>query len=211
MKKIVKYIFILLVIGLVAYKSIYFEKLSERKRPADQDFDATAYAKQIWNEKLPARLDSAIELISLVKLIERNPNDAFAKYSNAIGIGNYRYSLVKVTGIASIINEDDIVMQVNHASADSLMIINLATEYIYGNSIRDASGLLDIKDFTNTADLNNISEALNKMVRSTVLPAFKKQVKQGDKLEITGAVEFNKEHISFNYLELIPVRIKILQ
>ncbi len=211
MKKIIKYILILLVIGVVGYKSVYFEKLSERKKRPDQHFDAAAYSKQIWDEKLPARLDSAIDLISLVKLIEANPNDAFARYSNAIGIGNYRYSLVKVNGRAALIYEDDIIMQVNHARADSLMIVKLATEYVYGNSIRDASGLVDIKDFTNTTDLNNISEELNKMVRSTVLPAFKKQVKEGDKLEITGAVEFNKEHINFNFLEIIPVRIKILQ
>ena len=90
--------------------------------------------------------------------------------------------------------EDEIIMQINHR--DSLMTVILATEYIYGNAIRDASGLLDIKDFTNTTDLNSISEELNKTVRTRVLPAFKKQVKQGDKIEVTGAVEFNKEHIS---------------
>jgi hypothetical protein len=44
-----------------------------------------------------------------------------------------------------------------------------------------------------------------------VLPSFKKQIKQGDKIEVAGAVEFNKEHISFKSLELIPIRLKILQ
>ena len=125
-----------------------------------------------------------------------------------MGIGNYRYSLVKVTGIAAEIKEDEIIMQTNHG--DSLITVNLATEYVYGNAIRDASGLLDIKDFTNTTDLNSISEELNKTVRNMVLPPFKKLVKQGDKIEATGAIEINKEHIRLTDLELIPVRLKIL-
>ena len=208
MKKIFKYIVILLVIGLVGYKSVYFKKLSELTNSATEKFDADIYSKKLWDEKLPSKLDSAIELTSLVKLIETNPSDAFSKYSNAMGIGNYRYSLVKVSGTASVINDDDIILQFNHA--DSLLSIRLATEYVYGNAIRDASGLVDIKDFTNTTNLNNISEELNKTVRTAVLPAFKKQVKQGDKLEVVAAVEFNKEHINFRDLELIPVRVKIL-
>ena len=125
-----------------------------------------------------------------------------------MAIGNYRYSLVKVIGTVAVINEDDLILQVSHA--DSVMDVKLATEFIYGNAIRDASGLLDIKDFSNTTDLNNISEELNKTVRTTVLPSFKKQVKKGDKIEVTGAVEINQEHTRLNELELIPVRIKIL-
>ena len=80
--------------------------------------------------------------------------------------------LVKLTATAAVINEDEIVLQIAHA--DSLLIARLATEFVYGNAIRDASGLVDIKDFTNTMDLNSISEELNKTVRATVLPSFKK-------------------------------------
>lgn len=208
MQKIIKYILILLAIALVGYKSIYLKKLSEVKNEADEKFDAVAYTKKLWDERLPEKSDSAISLTDLITAIEANPADAFTKHSNAMAIGNYRYSLVKVTGTVAIVNEDDIILQVNHA--DSLMRIKLATEFIYGNAIRDASGLLDIKDFSNTTDLNNISEELNKTVRTAVLPSFKKQVKAGDKIEVTGAIEVNKEHIRLNELELLPVRLKIL-
>src|SRR5688572_11245788 len=145
MNKMIKYLLVLLIIGLVGYKSVYFKRLSEVQKTAEGNFDAVTFSKKLWDEKLPVRLDSALELTSLIKLIEANPVEAFAGYSNAMGIGNYRYSLVKATGVAAAIGEDDISMRFNHA--DSLMTIMLATEYIYGNAIRDASGLLDIKDF----------------------------------------------------------------
>jgi len=208
MKKLVKYILILLLIVLVGYKSVYIKKLSAVKNTAAGIFDAVAFTLKLWDEKLPPKLDSAIDLKQLISAIKTNPPEAFLRYTNAIGIGNYRYGLVRVTGIASVINDDDIIMEV--ANADTTLRLRLATEYIYGNAIRDASKLVDIRDFENTADLNNVSEQLNKKVRSSILPPFKKQVKQGDRIEVTGAVEFNKEHIRFNDLELIPVRLNIV-
>ena len=208
MKKLVKYILILLLIVLVGYKSVYIKKLSAVKNTAAGIFDAVAFTLKLWDEKLPPKLDSAIDLKQLISAIKTNPPEAFLRYTNAIGIGNYRYGLVRVTGIASVINDDDINMEV--ANADTTLRLRLATEYIYGNAIRDASKLVDIRDFANTADLNNVSEQLNKKVRNSILPQFKKQVKQGDRIEATGAIEFNKEHIRFNDIELIPVRLKIL-
>ena len=208
MKKIIKYTLLLLVTGWVGFKSVYIKKLSEVNKIADDKFDPIAFSKKLWDEKLPAKLDSAVSLATLIETLKTNPAEAFARYSNMMGIGNYRYSMVKLTGTAAEINEDEILVQTHYG--DSSINIILATEYVYGNAIRDASGLLDIKDFTNTTDLNNISEELNKTVRTYVLPVFKKQVKQGDKIELTGAVEFNKEHINFKDLELLPVRLKIL-
>ena len=208
MRKLFKYILILLIIGLVGYNSVYIKKLSEVKNTSADGFDALAFTQKLWDEKLSTKLDSAINLKDLIYAIQANPEESFLNYTNALGIGNYRYGLVKVNGVASVINDDDILMEV--AQADTIMRIKLATEYIYGNAIRDASRLIDIRDFTNTSDLNNISEELNKKVRGTILPPFKKQVKQGDKLEVTGAIEFNKAHVRFNDLELIPVRLKIL-
>ncbi len=208
MKRAIKYTLLFLAIALVGYKSVYIKKLSEVNKAADKKFNAATYTKKLWEERLPAKLDSAVSLTNLITAIGINPVDAFSKYSNAMAIGNYRYSLVKVAGTVGVVNEDDIILHVSHA--DSLMTVTLATEYIYGNAIRDASGLLDIKDFNNTTELNNISGELNKTVRTTVLPFFKKQVKVGDKVEATGAVEINKEHVRLSELELFPVRIKIM-
>ena len=209
MKKIYRYLLVVLAIMLVAYHSVYVKKLSEIKQQAGENFDAAAFAKSLWNEKLPSALDSAVDLTTLIGKIEENPADAFSRYSHAMAIGNYRYSLVKLNGTVSAVHEDDIMVKISHA--DSLITVKLATEFIYGNAIRDASGLLDIKNFSNTADLNAISEELNKIVRTEVLPAFKKQVKQGNRIEATGAVEFNREHISFHNLELLPVQLKIAE
>ena len=209
MNRYIKYLLLIVVIGLVAYKSVYVKKLSGMKVATDEKFDAVAFSKKLWDEKLPAKLDSSIELTTFIKKAQGNPADAFSKYTNALGIGNYRYALIKVEGVATNIYEDDITLQIK--LGDSLMAAKIATEFIYGNAIRDASGLVDVKDFPNTMDLNNISEELNKMVRKSVLPPFKAAVRKGDKVIVTGAIEIHKEHIKWNELEIIPVQLQIVQ
>jgi len=209
MNRYIKYLLLIIVIGLVAYKSVYVKRLSEMKVVTDEKFDAATFSKKLWDEKLPAKLGGAVELTIFISAAQANPADAFSKYTNALGIGNYRYAMIKTEGIVTNINEDDITLQTK--MGDSLMIVKLATEFIYGNGIRDASGLVDVKDFPNTMDLNNISEELNKMVRKTVLPPFKATVKKGDKLIVAGAIEIHKEHIKWNDLEIIPVQLQIVQ
>jgi predicted lipoprotein len=204
----IKYSLLIVVVALVAYKSVYFEKLSTRKNKEVISFDVVGFSKKLWEEKMPAKMDSAIDLSILIAAVDKEGEAAINKYTNALAIGNYRYALVKSTATVLEVKEDEVVVSVQHN--DSLLTLNIATEFIYGNAIRDASGLVAVKDFPNTADLNGISEELNKIVRSTVLPAFKASVKSGDKLNIVAAVELNKEHIHWQGMELLPVRIQVV-
>lgn len=209
MKNILKYALLVSIIGLLGYKSIYFKKLSDVKKESNKKFDAKLFSDKLWSDKMPVQMDSAVDLSVLIQAVNADKDAALKRYTNAIGIGNYRYAFIKTTGIVISVNEDD--LQLNLPVGDSLMNAVLATEYIYGNAIRDASGLVDVKDFPNTADLNGISEELNKIIRTTILPSFKASIKKSDTVHITAAVELNKEHIKWNGLELLPVRLQIVQ
>jgi predicted lipoprotein len=195
--------------GLLAYKSVYFEKLSTRKATALNEFDATGFSKKLWDEKMRAKIDSAVQLSTLVDAITKEGETAISKYTNALAIGNYRYALVKLDATVVEVKEDEVILTTVHN--DSLLTVNLATEFIYGNAVRDASGLVQVKDFPNTNDLNGISEALNKIIRSSVLPSFKTSVKNVDRINLVAAIELNKEHILWQGIELLPVRIQIVK
>lgn len=208
MNKYIKYSLLLAVILLLAYNSVYFKKLSEVKAVAPDKFDAGSFTKKLWDEKLPARLDSAVDLAALITAIEAQPQDALNKYTNALAIGNYRYAMVKTAGEVVELNEDDLLLQLPFS--DSLLKVRIATEFIYGNAVRDASGLVEVRSFPNTTDLSGISEELNRTVKKTVLAPFKKLVKKGDKVAVTGAIEINKAHINWTEPEIIPVRLQII-
>jgi predicted lipoprotein len=209
MKKAIKYVLLIAVVGLLGYKSVYFKKLSTLKSTAAAKFDASSFVTKLWAEKMTAKMDSAVDLAVFTNAVAANKEEAFKKYSNALGIGNYRYALVKTTATVLAVNEDELLIQV--PAANSLMNAVLATEYIYGNAIRDASALIDVKDYPNSTDLSSISEEMNKIIRSSVLPSFKSNVKKGDKVNIIAAIELNMEHIKWTGMELLPVRLQIIQ
>jgi predicted lipoprotein len=126
---------------------------------------------------MPLKIDSAVDLNSFIQAIATDKEAALNKYSNALGIGNYRYAFIKTNATVSTVKEDELVIQI--PAVDSVTELILATEYIYGNAIRDASALVEVKDYPNNSDLNSISEEMNKIVRSTILPSFKKNGEKG--------------------------------
>lgn len=209
MNKYIKYGLLIIVVALLAYKSVYFKKLSALETTAIGEFDATVFSRKLWDERMPAKIDSAMILSLLIRSIDKDGETAIDKHTNALAIGNYRYALVKLDATVTDVKEDEVMLSTAHN--DTLITVNLATEFIYGNAIRDASGLVQVKDFPNTTHLNGISEGLNKIIRTSVLPTFKSVIKKGDSVNIIAAVELNKEHIRWNGIELLPVQIQIVK
>jgi predicted lipoprotein len=208
MKKQLKYTFGIVLLIVVAYNSVYFKKLSDIKA-SSSIFDAKAYARNYFNNKLTPSLEKAVELNQLLSLVKSNKVQAFEKYSHALGIGNIRYFLVKGEGVVASINENDVtILPKADTNQNNLRI---ATEFVFGNAIRDASGQIDINEFTNTMDFNNVSAEINKIVRAEVLPSFKKMVKKGDTVQFAGAIELNIEHLNLDDIEVIPVQLKIIK
>ena len=208
--KAIRYIIFIVVIVIVAFNSVYFKKLDEVKASQSaKDFNPVAYAQTFWTNKLMPGLARAIDITRLTNMLSTNPATTFDTYSHALGIGNLRYFLVKGKGIITSVNEDDISVLLQ--SDTTKQTITIAIEYIFGNAIRDATGLININEFNNTMDFNNVSAELNKIIREKVLPSFKQQAKKGNTIEFTGAIELNKEHLDLSEIEIVPIEIKILQ
>ncbi len=208
--KTIKYIIAIAVIVVIAYNSVYFKKLDEVKAvETAKEFNAATYAQNFWNNKLLPSLNKAIELTQLTAMLSVDTAKIFETYSHALGIGNLRYFLVKGKGQITAVNEDDISVLLQ--TDITKQTITIATEYVFGNAVRDATGLIDINEFSNTMDFNNVSAELNKIIREKVLPSFKSVVKNGNAIEFVGAIELNKEHLNLSKIEVVPVEIKVVQ
>jgi len=206
LKKVIKYIISIAVIIVVVYNSVYFKKLDEVKASLTaKEFNAATYAQTFWAAKLTPNMNKAIDIAQLTAMLSNDAPKTFETYSHALGIGNLRYFLVKGKGIITSINEDDVSVLVQPDT--SRQTITLATEYIFGNAVRDATGLININEFNNTMDFNNVSAELNKIIRERVLPSFKQNAKNGNSIEFIGAIELNKEHLDLSKIEVIPVVI----
>jgi predicted lipoprotein len=207
-RKIIKYSFSILLLIIVAYNSVYFKKLDEVKAAASNGFDAAKYARSFYNNKLLPNLNKAVELNTLIQLLKTTPQQTFEAYSHALDIGNTRYFLVKGEGSISAVNEDAISVAVKNDS--SKREITIATEFIYGNAIRDASGLMNLNDFSSIMDFNNVSEEVNKIIRKEVVPPFRSKVKEGNLIQFAGAIELNQAHLNLDSIKVVPITLGIL-
>lgn len=203
MSKSIRYLLYVAVFALLAYNSVYFKRLDEVKA-GNAAFNAAAYAKDFWEKQLMPGLDKAVELSTLLTLLETDKDKAFDDYSHALGIGNVRYFMVRGTGTVTDVDENQVAVGTGAGAK-----VRIATEYVFGNAVRDASGTIDINAFTNSMDFNNVSAEINRIIREKVVPPFRSRVKKGDKVTFCGAIELNREHMQTNAPELIPVRLQI--
>ncbi|HVW15265.1 MAG TPA: DUF2291 domain-containing protein [Mucilaginibacter sp.] len=206
-RKVFKYLIIAVAVVLLAYNSVYFKKLDEVKAErAANTFNAASYAQNFWNKKLTPALHSAIAVDKLIPSLDSDPKQAFDSWSHALGIGNLRYFLIKGSGTVAAVDSDDITVSMAGMAGQK---IKIATEYIFGNAARDATGLININDFSRTMDFNNVSAEINAIIRKKVLPLLKR-AKVGDSISFTGAIELNKEHLNLSQIEAVPVAVNIL-
>ena len=207
MKKTIKYIIGITLLLAVAYNSIYFKKLDEVKAAASKEFDAKTYAGKYFKSKLIPALQNAVDLSRLLTLLRQDKEKTFDQYSHALGIGNIRYFLVKGEGIIESVNENEVTILLK--ADTSQKNVQIATEFVFGNAIRDASGFIDVNEFKNTMDFNNVSAEINKIVRNEVLPPFRAVVKKGQLVQFSGAIEFNRAHLNLQQIEVVPVSLKV--
>ncbi|AWK04718.1 hypothetical protein HYN56_10985 [Flavobacterium crocinum] len=203
MKK--KYIYILafLVIAFLAYNSVYFKKLSDVKKAQKESFDFKAYADSIYYKGI-LKSKKTIPLTSLIASVKKDQKEAFKSYGNRLGIGNSAYFMIKSTG--KIIDIKDGIYTV---ADEKNGVVFIDTKYIFGNDLRDASGLVKLTDFKTNAQFNKVSESLNEIVRNEVIPKEIKTVKLGDSISFSGAVKLSKKQTLFTDLLIIPSQIKL--
>jgi len=206
MKKSIRYVLLVALALIVCYNSVYFKKLDEVKAEAGKTFDAAGYASTYFYKELPAETAKAPDIDKLIPLLKTDTANTFKTYGHALAIGTVRYFLVK--GIGTVSNIDDNGLTVSTIAGNSII---LGTSYVYGNAVRDASGLVDVNKFSNTMDLNNISAEVDKIIRNKVLPGVMPQIKKGSRIEFTGAIALNQAHLQLTGIEVTPISLKIAQ
>ena len=206
--KLIKYILTIALIVFVAYNSVYFRKLDEVKASSpSKSFNPKSFASDFYKNKLLPRADSAVDLNVLISILKTQPDEAFKKYSNALAIGNIRYFLVKGEGIIHSKSDDAVIVKLKGDRGETN--VNIAIEFVYGNAIRDASGLMNLNDFSNTAEFNSISESINEIIRKEVLPSFVRDADVGSDVKFTGAIEINRKYVDISLIEILPIDLSI--
>lgn len=205
MSKILKYTVGILAMILVLYLSLDIQNLEKHRAAANTTiFNADDYTARFWNDSLPVSIANAPQLMDILKLLNENPENAFERYGKKLGISKTYYFMLKGKGMIEKVEDEFLVLTLGENTK-----IKIATDFIYGNSVRDGSGKVNIDNFLNMTDFNAVSVAINKLVKDKVVSRLRKSAAVGQWLEFTGAMELSEENIDLTAISLIPVSVKL--
>ncbi len=203
-KQHLKYLAVFLAVLLVIFLSLDIHRLdSARARPASEVFDVEVYVEELWEDHLPGRLEESVEVTWLFRMLEENPAEAFEEYSYKLGISNTHYFFINGEGLVEAVDDEFISV-----SLDDSRKVELETVFIFGNALRDGSGLVNIDDFENMMDFNLVSVHLNRKVKNEVADPLREQVREGMKIRFIGAAEINRLDMQIDPLNVIPLKIR---
>ncbi|HRY50555.1 MAG TPA: DUF2291 family protein [Candidatus Paceibacterota bacterium] len=176
-----------------------------RHQAAGAAFDAEAFVEKFWRDQLLNPDTPALEANRLVQLLRENPAAA-AELGRRLGFSRNTSYFIRGAGRVAAVVPDAVSLFLEGDREEVSVVIE--TGPVFGNAIRDGSGLLDVNLFPNSQDFNAISGALNRRVEAEVLPHLKAQAAVGRRINFIGGVEVGDPAHALP-LRVVPVRIEV--
>ena len=167
-------------------------------------FNPAKFAEKFWHEKLLKSLDQTVKAEVLLPAIKSDPAAARKKYARSLGLSESYSYFVSGTGRVVAVTDDEISLAVTEGAMQPE--ISLQVGLIFGNTVRDGTGLLNVNDYPNSQDFNDISAELNRLIETRVLPKLREQAKVGARIQFAGCAEVGDEATDLKPLKLIPVQ-----
>jgi len=168
-------------------------------------FDAPAFARAFWDQRLLPATARAVSVAELLSGLAHDPAAARQRFGRALGLSSTTCFFVSGSGRVIAIDKEGVNVALEDVPAGSG--VRLMTGLLFGNAVRDATGLLDVNEFPNSQDFNAISAELNHLVETEVLPALRSHSAVGKQIRFAGCLEL-EEGTAPNVLPVIPVKVE---
>jgi len=169
-------------------------------------FNSSEFAETFWTKQLLVSLDKTVKADVLLPAIQGDAAAAKKKFSRSVGLSEGYFYFVSGSGRVVSVSDDEITLAVMDGSTNAE--VSLQTGLIFGNALRDGTGLLSANDYPNSQDFNDISAALNHIVETSVLPKLRAEAKVGGKISFVGCAEVDDESTDLKPLKVIPIQTK---
>ncbi len=202
MKRVIKAIAWCVAVVIILALSLKVERLDER---TTAEFDPTEQVEHFWNEELAALLvgDRVVEVDLFCQELKNNRQLLIDRYGLTLGIGA-PYSLLLGGEFTVAEVGEELTTLRTEAGATLLM----RTAYIFGNTVREATGAFSIDDYENTMDFNRIASELNDRVVERIVAPATHLLQAGNSLRVVGALDLLPKGQADEVFELIPLSIQ---
>lgn len=148
-------------------------------------FDPVAAAVKFWQVDLPAAYARAADLAQVAPATRANAEKARSQFAKAAGLGTAYFF---VRGSGKVVAREKNMLRLAPVGAETeFVVIRLGP--VFGNTVRDGTGLLDVNNFPGLQEFNALSAELNALVEKFVLPALRDRAIVGATVHFVGCAE----------------------
>ena len=195
---------VVLCAGIWLVPLVHFVPLkSARQHSTEATFNPSAFAETFWSERLLESMDKAVDAAVLLAEIKQDPKEAREKHGRTLGLSGTYYYFVSGTGRILTVDKESVSLTLG--AKDSTVDIILETGNIFGNAVRDGTGLIDVNDYPNSRDFNDISSEINRRIEERVLPPLRAKAAVGATVHFAGCAEISDETTDLHPLVLVPI------
>jgi len=161
-----------IVVGLfVVYPPL---KIANKSAPAASGsatntaaFDAVAFAGRFWSEELLPATSTATDAGTLLVALRADPAASAKTHAHRVGLGSAAYYFARGTGRITAVERSRLLVEIGGET------VAIRTGPVFGNAVRDGTGLLDVNQVPGLAEFNALSAEFNRLVEARVQPALK--------------------------------------
>ncbi len=198
----------LVLVATFWFPLVHFVPLKQTQTQATQaEFNPTNFATAFWNDRLLKSLDRAADASQVLAALAADPQKARAQFGRKLGVSSSTLFFLRGTGHVVGLKKNSVALALKEG--DDTADILLPTGLLFGNAVRDGTGLLDASAFPNSQNFNDLSTELNHIVETTLLPRLREQAKAGAKISFAGCAEVDDEETDVKPLKAIPVSLKL--
>jgi predicted lipoprotein len=176
-----------------------------REAHENQQFNATDFAARFWNERLLPAAENAADAAVVLETAASSPQAVRERFGRTVGVGDSFFLFVRGSGRVVSADGNNVGLRLQGEGDQPQIVIELG--FVFGNAVRDATGLISASDYPNAQEFNEIAAALNGMVETNVLPQLQQIAKVGGRIQFMGCVEVADEDLDLKPLKLVPIEV----
>ncbi len=178
-----------------------------RQRAAVAVYDPVEFVDWFWTEQLIPGAAEAIDAAELVATVQQDRQLARETHGRRVGLGGAYYFFV--AGSGRIVSVDRYSVGLALCDDQQQIQVLLETGPIFGNAVRDGTGLLDVNDFANSQDFNALSAEINRRIEQQVLPDLRTGAAIGVTVRFVGCAEILDEGTDLSPLRIVPFLVEM--
>lgn len=175
---------------------------SARQRAAGAAFDPVAFVDRFWSERLIPGATRAVGAAELLAAVQRDRQSARRAHGRSVGLGGVHCYFI--AGSGRVVSVEKSCVGLSLRDGQGQVEVSLETGNIFGNAVRDGTGLLNVNDFANSQDFNDVSSELNRRIEQQVLPALRQKAAVGVTVRFVGCAEITDEDADLSPLRIVP-------